>query len=77
MASARSRRSEFRVRRFKVLGRDKDKVEFALGEDNLHLIITTRGDTKNVQTVMVTGCGLRKIAEQIAHHIGYRLELIR
>lgn len=62
--------------RVRILGRDKDHVELALGDDDLHLIITKRGDTQRVQSVMVTSRGLRKIAERTALHLGYRLEKI-
>ncbi len=64
------------MQRVRVLGRDKDRVELTLGDDELHLITTTRGDSKRVQTVMVTSRGLRKIMERAAQHLGYRTELI-
>lgn len=64
------------MNRTRILGRDKDHVELVLGDDDLHLIITKRGDTDRHQTVMVTSRGLMKIAFRTALHLGYRLEKI-
>ncbi len=63
--------------RFRVIGKDKDRVEFVVGDNDLHLLITKVGDTNKHQTVMVTGRGLHKIMERIALHLGYRTEKIR
>ena len=64
------------MHKIRILGRDKDRVELTLGDDDLHLITTQRGDDKRYQTVMITGRGLMKIALRAALHLGYRLEKI-